>query len=71
MIDDDDVALTAIAWPSGGCLWTVLGVVVVIILAVVALENEGECARRTCPNGATPRVMAHECVCVTLPSGGQ
>lgn len=74
MIDDDDVLIAAVAWPDGGpgwfgCFFALLGIAVVIVLAIVASQNEAECSSRKCATG-TARLLDGECVCATTPKAG-
>jgi hypothetical protein len=68
MIDDEDADLILWAWPSGGWLWTLLGLIVAGIFYWVAASNSDDCSKKTCPHpGETARLMSHECVCVSSP----
>ena len=65
MIDDDDVRDAAFL-SSGLTGWGALfGLVLVVVLAYVACENAKECETRSCPDGQKPKLMKHECLCVT------
>lgn len=57
MIDYDDATFPA--WGVGG----VVGLVLTIILLVIAMSNDADCAKKTCPNGGQPRLMDHDCLC--------
>lgn len=46
--------------------WWVL--VVIIVLAFGALHlSAKQCATHACPEGMQPRVVSHQCLCVTVP----
>lgn len=67
MIDDDDVAIAAALWNPTGPVSAIIGLAVVVALAWAACSNDAECAKRSCPHGLAPRLLDHECVCVTEP----
>jgi hypothetical protein len=67
MIDDNDVEIAILFWPSGGWIGFFLGIIVIGILAFVACQNDQECEAKSCPNGGVARLMDHECVCVERP----
>lgn len=60
MIDDTDADLAFIY--IGGPI----GIIVGIILILIAMQNAEDCERRTCPTGE-PKLLDHECVCVSAP----
>ena len=71
MIDDDDVTTAILLAPIGGsgpvgCFFTVLGILVVIVIAVIASNNQEECEAKQCGAGSA-RLLDGECVCTTVP----
>jgi len=66
MIDDDDVRDFALLSNPQTKLGAILTLIVLVVLAVIASMNDDECAQRTCPAGQTPKLMKHECLCVTI-----
>lgn len=67
MIDNDDIAWTALLF-SGGSGWigAVLFIVAVSVTSYIACENGKECSAKSCPNGKAPRLMDHECLCAEV-----
>lgn len=63
MIDFDDVTDTAIMVPA-----SLFGVVVVLIVLVIALCNDDECSKMSCPGGQPARLLDHACMCVSSAS---
>jgi hypothetical protein len=66
MIDDDDVDFAILAWPTGGWLAFVIGLVVVVVLSIIAHYNTETCEAKTCVHGKGALVN-HECVCLEKP----
>ena len=66
MIDDNDVdfAILATTSSSGGCGWSILGLILIAALAIAASMNSNECGKQTCPPGTSPRLLDHACLCV-------
>lgn len=60
MIDYDDVSDFALFGPVG-----FIGLVILIALFCIALENDKECSTRTCPAGMAPKLMENDCLCTT------
>lgn len=66
MLDDDDVRdFVLLSNPRTLFGWAILLALLVALVLVVS-ANEDECAKRSCPTGQTPRLMKHECVCITV-----
>ncbi len=63
MLDDDDLDFAILAWPSGGWILGILGVIVIVVMAIIVSGNKDECAKRHCERG-TPILAHHECLCV-------
>jgi hypothetical protein len=40
---------------------------VVVIVAIIASQNDEDCSKRKCDAGLTPRLIHHECLCVGMP----
>lgn len=59
MVDYDDVSFVAIAGPGG-----LIGLVILLIVLGLAVCNDSECSKMSCPSGGTPKLMHHECLCV-------
>jgi hypothetical protein len=66
MLDDDDVSDAVIVGLSGnpGCLGIILVAVIVLVMMWIVGGNKEECAELHCSGGKTPKLMAHECLCV-------
>ena len=65
MIDDsdaDDFFLLSL-FTDGPVGWIAL--IIAIILAVVAANNQTDCSKKQCPNQQQPKLMEHACLCVT------
>lgn len=58
MIDWEDVDLAAWAGPSG-----FIGLILVLVLAYFACQNQQKCDQGHCPDGQRPRLMDHACLC--------
>lgn len=66
MIGDEDVEGWAIFGDMGRGWAGVLVFLAILFLLVYCAHKDGEeCARRACPEGSWPKVVAHECSCVT------
>lgn len=65
MIDQEDADLIAIGWPAAGGFLTLIGLILFIVVQVAACENEKACAEKSCASGSRPKLMAHECLCVS------
>jgi hypothetical protein len=68
MLDDDDLEFTALAWPAGGLVITLLGLILLVLVWVAVSKNKDECAQQHCRTGS-PVLMHHECLCVERPEG--
>lgn len=64
MLDDDDLEFTALIWPGGGWGMTIIGIIVIVVMAIIVSGNKEECAAKHCDNGGTSMLMNHECLCV-------
>jgi len=62
MLDDDDVELTALTWPAGGLIISILGIVLIVWMVIQVSRNKDECAAKRCEHG-TPILANHECLC--------
>jgi hypothetical protein len=69
MIDEEDADFVWLAWMGwpGGFVCTAVGLAIVAAVMFFAAQNEADCSKRTCMDGAHPKLMDHECVCVTEP----
>lgn len=38
---------------------------VAVAIWIIAAQNSGECEKKTCPDLQAPKLMEHECLCVT------
>ena len=67
MLDDHDVdsAVFASSLGGGGCIFSLVCLVVVIAIASALSQNFDECGRRRCPNGQMPKLVNNACLCVT------
>jgi hypothetical protein len=67
MIDDDDAsdAFMVAALSPGGFGAFLVFLAIAIVFAVYASNNRAECSTRACPSGQSPKLMNHECLCVT------
>lgn len=70
MLDDSDVDFAILSGPSGwgggaGCIFSLIWLAIVIIILVVVMDNHEECGQMKCPEGQVPKLMSHECLCVT------
>ena len=65
-IDDSDVSLAI--WTSGGggggCFGIILSVAFILVIAYFAQQNNDDCAKRSCPEGQSPKIISHDCICV-------
>lgn len=66
-IDDSDVSLAL--WSGGGgggggCFGVILSVIFVLVLVYFAHQNEEDCSKRSCPEGQSPKIVSHDCICV-------
>lgn len=65
MIDNDDADdMMLVALFTDGP-WGVVALVVACIFMFYACQNEKDCSTQACPNGGQPKLMAHDCLCVT------
>lgn len=64
MIDNDDVSDWILFINPTTLPGFVVWVVGIVVLWFCLLDNEADCSRLQCHNGATPQIMAHECLCV-------
>lgn len=61
MIDYDDVDdMTLISAFGGGMFFLIIA----IVFFFIAFSNDKDCSKKTCPTGATPKLMSHSCLCV-------
>lgn len=67
MLDDDDLEFTILAWPVGGWIITILGLVVVVWMAIKVSQNREDCSKLHCKTGSAV-LMHHECLCVEKPT---
>lgn len=67
MLDDDDIDFAILAWPDGGWILFVIGVIAIIVMAVIVDGNKKECAAKHCEHGVG-MLANHECVCVEKPT---
>lgn len=70
MMDDDDLTTVIITAPIGGSgpaggIVSLISLAVILIVACVVAGNKDECSKRHCPDQQTPKLMNHECLCVT------
>ena len=67
MLDDSDfdfallVGATSDSGPIGCLVW----LVIIAIIGFIVIGNHDECEKMKCPDGQTPSLLAHECLCVT------
>lgn len=66
MLDFDDVSWFAVLFPVIGPISAVLLITGIIVMGVIAYQNENECETRACAAGMSPRLMDSECLCVAL-----
>lgn len=64
MIDDDDVNFVGLMGMMDG--WSFVWLAVFAVVLIAYCSNVDECAKRSCPLGMTPKLMKHECLCVTV-----
>lgn len=66
MLDDSDIdsAWWVFILSGGGWAWTIFVLIVVAVLYGVVGSNKDDCSRLHCSPGKSPRLMAHECLCV-------
>ena len=60
--DGDDFWLASLFTPGG------LGIILLIIavvLWIMAMSNDVDCSKKQCPLDMSPKLMNHECLCVT------
>jgi hypothetical protein len=60
--DGDDFWLASLFTPGG------LGIILLIIAIVfwiIAASNDADCSKKQCPAPMTPKLMDHQCLCVT------
>lgn len=64
MMDDSDSDTFWIAamFTKGPIGWIFLALFIVVLFVVAS--NKEDCAKKSCPNGMTPKLMSHECLCV-------
>lgn len=66
MIDDSDADdFWLIALITDNPIIIVLALVAGIVFGIIAVSNSQKCSTRHCPDGQTPKLMNHECLCVT------
>lgn len=65
MLDDSDLDFAIFAGLGGGFWGTLIGLLIVIVVAVCVCDNHKECSKMTCPDGQSAELMAHQCLCVT------
>lgn len=66
MIDDDDVTSVALmTLLSDGPVMSMVGLAFLIVVLVWQCQDADTCAQMHCPLGQTPKVMKHDCLCVT------
>lgn len=66
MLDDEDIDFMILAWPSGGWIVALVGLVAIVIMCAVVSGNKKECAESHCSHGSG-MLVEHECVCVEKP----
>lgn len=65
MLDDSDVDFVILSGGGGSLAAVVVTIVLAIVVAVIVAGNKEDCAKMKCPDGHEPKLMAHECLCVT------
>jgi len=62
VIDDDDAFWILALWPFENPILAIPGIILVIVVAYVACQNEDDCSKRQCQRG-TPSLIKGECLC--------
>ncbi len=64
MLDDSDLEFTAIltSESGGGCLGSIIGLIIVLVVWYFVDQNKTECAAMHCNRGT--QLMNHKCLCV-------
>ncbi len=70
MLDDSDLDFAILSGPSGGgggggCLIAIIWLIIVIVIALFVMDNHDKCGKMKCPEGQVPKLLSHECLCVT------
>lgn len=66
MLDDSDLDFAILSTGGGGGLFGIIfGICIIVIIAIAVSNNKDECSKMHCPDGQAPKLMAHECLCVT------
>lgn len=67
MIDENDGDFFVLLGQNGGCLWTLICLVIALVLYYVGYQNAYECEGRTCPTNQVAKLIDHECICTEQP----
>lgn len=65
MLDDSDTNFIVAAFSPTSPLGLVVWILAIAIVAAIVSSNKADCAAMNCAPPAQPRLVAHECLCVT------
>lgn len=63
MLDDSDSDMLGALFVFGGGGLVIF--VLWIVVSIAVANNKDECGAMRCPDGLQPKLMAHDCLCVT------
>ena len=65
MLDDSDLDdATWALWLAPGWVWVLVALFFVVVVAYAVQVNKEDCAALHCRSGQSPKLLAHECLCV-------